>query len=141
MSPSFDTRVQKWVEHLTLFRVLRTIIGVAILLVVVASVLERFVEPETFTSLGLAFWWAVVTVSTVGYGDVVPESPVGRVIASCLMLTGLALIPTLTSATISVFMTKRSRTDREAAETERRQHEQLLQQIEARLEKIENSSS
>jgi voltage-gated potassium channel len=141
MSPSFDTRVQKWVERLTLFHVLRTIVGVAILLVIVASALERVVEPETFTSLGLAFWWAVVTVSTVGYGDVVPESPAGRVIASCPMLTGLALIPTLTSATISIFMTKRSKADREAVETERRQYQQTLEQIEARLTNIENLSS
>ena len=141
MKPNFDTRVQRWVERLTLFRVLRTIILVAVVLVVAASVLERLVEPEVFTSFGLAFWWGVVTVTTVGYGDVVPQSPMGRIIAACLMLTGLALIPTLTSATISIFMNKRRRADTEAAEEERRQHEELLRKIEARLEKIENLSS
>ncbi len=141
MSPSFDTRFQKWVERLTLFRVLRTIVGVAVCLVILAATLERLVEPDTFKSFGLSLWWAVVTVSTVGYGDVVPESPLGRVIATCLMLTGLALIPTLTSATITIFMNKRRMADRESAEVERRQYQQVLQQIEAQLKRIEDLSS
>jgi voltage-gated potassium channel len=63
-----------------------TVISVAFVLVMVAGALERIVEPDTFTSLGLAYWWAVVTVTTVGYGDVVPESTAGRLVGTGLML-------------------------------------------------------
>jgi len=136
---SVDTRVRDWVDRLTLFRALRTIVGVAVFLVIIAATLERIVEPDTFTSLGLAFWWAIVTVTTVGYGDIVPESPLGRLVASCLMLTGLSLIPTLTSVVISIFMTKRSRADREAAEKSLNQHAATLARIEKQLARIEEA--
>ena len=43
-------------------------------MIVGAAILERIVEPETFTSMGVALWWAVSTVGTVGYGDIVPHT-------------------------------------------------------------------
>src|SRR6187200_284528 len=46
---------------------LRVIIGGISVLVVVAATLERLVEPKVFTSFGLALWWAIVTIATVGY--------------------------------------------------------------------------
>jgi voltage-gated potassium channel len=138
---SLDTRIQNWVARLTLFRALRTIVGVAIFLVAVAATLERIVEPDTFTSMGLAYWWAIVTVTTVGYGDIVPESPIGRIVASLLMLTGLSLIPTLTTVVISIFLTKRSRADREAAEAGFHEHTETLARIEDRLERMEQAQS
>ena len=50
------------------------------------------------------YWWAITTVTTVGYGDVVPQDPWGRVVGALLMLTGLSLIPTLTSVTVSALI-------------------------------------
>ena len=70
------------------------------ILVLVAGALARLVEPEVFTSLGLSYWWAITTVTTVGYGDVVPQDPWGRVVGALLMLAGLSLIPTLTSVIV-----------------------------------------
>jgi hypothetical protein len=49
-----DKRFEIWYEHLTRFRAVRTIVLVAVLLVAIAGALERIVEPETFTSIGLA---------------------------------------------------------------------------------------
>ena len=73
-----STHVRTWYERLTLFRALRTIAIIVMLLVLAGGVLVRVIEPAKFTSLGLAWWWAVETVTTVGYGDVVPVSTGGR---------------------------------------------------------------
>ena len=103
-----ERRFELWYERLTLPRAVATVISVAFVLVMVAGALARIVEPDVFTSLGLAYWWAVVTVTTVGYGDVVPESPAGRIVGTMLMLTGLGLIPTLTSVTVAILVGKRT---------------------------------
>jgi voltage-gated potassium channel len=129
--------VERLVERLTLFRALRLIILAAIALVLIAGGLERVVEPSRFTSLGLAYWWAVQTVTTVGYGDVVPKSVGGRVVAGALMLVGLALIPTLTSVTISTLISKRSRQSDEEDRRARDESAATLLRIEERLEKLE----
>ncbi|HEU4942342.1 MAG TPA: potassium channel family protein, partial [Gaiellaceae bacterium] len=120
-----------------LWRAIVTVIAVATSLVAVSGLLARLVEPDTFTSLGLSYWWAVVTVTTVGYGDVVPESVAGRIVGSMLMLTGLALIPTLTSLTVSALISKRRRTDQERIERLEAEQAVVLARIEERLERIE----
>jgi voltage-gated potassium channel len=53
--------------------------------------LERDVQPATFGSVPAALWWAVVTLTTVGYGDVVPITPVGRLVAAVVMICGLGV--------------------------------------------------
>src|SRR4029453_17914022 len=93
-----------WTERLTFVRAIGTVVGIAIVLVLVAGGLVRVVEGETFTSLALSYWWAIETVTTVGYGDVVPITVSGRLVASLLMLTGIALFPTLTSVIVSTFL-------------------------------------
>ena len=110
---------------------------VAVLLVLVAGLLVRIVEPETFHSIGLAYWWAVTTVTTVGYGDVVPESSGGRVVAAMLMLTGLALIPTLTSVIVSTLLYKTRRSEQDRIERLEQEQATVLARIEERLARIE----
>ncbi|QPC47811.1 potassium channel family protein [Mangrovibacillus cuniculi] len=51
-----------------------------------------------------AIWWAIVTTTTVGYGDISPSSPVGRVLAVILMFLGIGIIGTFTSAVSGYFL-------------------------------------
>ena len=53
--------------------------------------LERDVQPETFGNVPAALWWAVVTLTTTGYGDVVPTTPLGRLVAAMVMISGLGV--------------------------------------------------
>jgi len=76
------------------------------LAVVVFGVLERIVDPKTFGSVWLGMWWAIQTVTTVGYGDVVPDQAVGKVIAAFLMLGGLSLLAVVTAAVTSGFVAR-----------------------------------
>jgi hypothetical protein len=125
-------RLTRWYERLTLWRAIRLILAIAISLVTAGAILARSVEPEVFTSFGLSLWWAVTTVTTVGYGDVVPKDTGGRLVGAVLMLTGLSLIPLITSVVVSALVSKR-------AETQREFDRQLYAEQTARLDRIERA--
>ncbi|HEV8460613.1 MAG TPA: potassium channel family protein [Gaiellaceae bacterium] len=131
MHLDIEGRLNRWIERLTLFRAVRSIILVAATLAAAASLLERLVEPKVFTSIWLAAWWACVTISTVGYGDVVPTSTGGRIVAVALMFAGISLIPLTASLVVSVLVGKRT------AATEKRLQD-MLERIEQHLARIES---
>ena len=136
MRVDVNKRFELWYERLTLPRAVATVVSVAFTLVVIAAVLERIVEPSTFGSIGISLWWAVVTVTTVGYGDVVPESTGGRLVGTALMLTGLGLIPTLTSVTVAILIGKRTRAQQQQIDRQGRDHAAALERIEKRLDDL-----
>jgi voltage-gated potassium channel Kch len=74
--------------------------------VVVFGVLERLVDPKTFHTVWAGMWWAVETVTTVGYGDIVPQQTAGRLIGGFLMLGGLSLLAVVTAAITSGFVSR-----------------------------------
>lgn len=69
-------------------------LGVVMTTVLIAGALMYLIEGEEhgFSSIPLATYWAVVTMSTVGFGDIVPHTPLGRLVASVLMVLGYAII-------------------------------------------------
>lgn len=87
------------------------VLYIVIIMLLVASAIFSQAENVSF---GNAMWWAIVTVTTVGYGDVTPHTMIGRGLAIVLMITGIGLIGTLTSAITNVV----SRTAGENAEIE-----------------------
>jgi voltage-gated potassium channel Kch len=97
-------------------------------------VLERLVEPETFPTFGDAVWWALVTVSTTGYGDVVPHTVAGKVVASFVMINALALIPALT-AIVTALLVRRRDENRYAAPP--REQAADLEEVIERLDRLE----
>ena len=72
---------------------------------VAAALIEMRVEPEGtgFDSFGDSIWWAMVTLTTVGYGDIVPQTVVGRVVAVALMFVGLAFLGAVAASLASFF--------------------------------------
>ena len=72
--------------------------------VVVFGIVEKLIDPKTFDTVWLAMWWGVQTVTTVGYGDVVPGSVAGKIVASLLMFGGLSLFAVVTGAITSAFV-------------------------------------
>lgn len=71
------------------------LLTMAILVVVAASLMysvEHAAQPDAFGSIGQSLWWAVVTMTTVGYGDVTPVTTVGRVLAALIMLLGVGIV-------------------------------------------------
>jgi voltage-gated potassium channel Kch len=73
-------------------------------LTIVAGVLIRLTDPSHIHSLGAGLWWAVQTVTTVGYGDVVPTSELGRGVGVVVMMTGLAFMTVTTAAVTNLFI-------------------------------------
>jgi voltage-gated potassium channel len=74
-----------------LFSVLVIFLMVVFLSSVAEHFLERDAQPATFGSVPAALWWAVVTLTTTGYGDVVPVTPLGRLVAALVMISGLGV--------------------------------------------------
>jgi voltage-gated potassium channel len=72
-----------------------------VLLAVVGALVMRVADPNNFPSVGLAIWWALQTVTTVGYGDVVPTTVAGRVVGGVEMVTGVAFIAFVTAGVTS----------------------------------------
>jgi len=70
----------------------------------VGGLLMRLTDPDSFPSIWSGLWWAVQTTTTVGYGDVVPQSAAGRFIATLVMLGGIGFITVSTAAIASAFI-------------------------------------
>ena len=77
------------------------------LITVAYGFLMRIVDPHDFPTVGLALWWAAATVTTIGYGDVVPTTHFGRLVASGLMIFGFASLSLFSGIVASVFVHKR----------------------------------
>jgi len=92
-----------------------------------AGILMTLLDSTEFPGLGVGLWWAVQTVTTVGYGDVAPKDAAGRLVGTLVMLEGTAFIAIVTAVITSSFVTRAQReldvaqhdealTDREAME-------------------------
>ena len=104
-------------------------IGLALTFVALAfvgAVVIRLTDEHDFPSLGLAIWWALQTVMTVGYGDVTPTTDVGRIIGGVEMVLGISFIAFLTAGVTSAVI---QRGQARAAEDEQRREEHDLRTI------------
>ena len=121
-----ELRVEMILKHHSLFRVL---IAAVITLFVGAWLVLLFEENSktgNIHSYPDALWWAIVTVTTVGYGDRYPVTEGGRIVAVVLMLLGIGLIGVLTATVASVFMKEHTDANKEAYQ---KGHDDLNQQL------------
>lgn len=109
MKQQFDTMKQ-------VIRILRgnQVVQLAVLIFIVINVTAALVfyvehrsNPDQFKSFEDALWWSLVTVATVGYGDIVPKTDLGRIFASLTILSGVILISMFTATISSVFVARK----------------------------------
>jgi voltage-gated potassium channel Kch len=103
--------------------------GTAVIVVAAALVMRVFDRERSFATMGEALWWSTQTVTTVGYGDIVPTTTTGRIVGVIVMLAGIAFAAVLTAVITSSFI---ARSQLGVGHTE-----ELIGQLEARLERIE----
>jgi voltage-gated potassium channel len=134
--PKFEQRLTS--KAMTARRAGLLIATVTVVVTIVSGVLMWVLDHEEFPNVWLGLWWAVQTVTTVGYGDVTPEDPIGRSIATIVMLTGIGFLTVVTAAITAVFVeSARRRLRDESEKTERDRHAEILE----RLERIESRLS
>jgi voltage-gated potassium channel len=85
------------------------------MLALAGAIVMWLVDSKNFSSFGLAAWWALQTVTTVGYGDVVPTTAVGKVIGSLEMVLGISFIAFLTATVTSTAIERGAAEKQEAA--------------------------
>ena len=82
------------------------IVSATFAVVIGAGVLMAVIDSTEFPTVGVGLWWAVQTVTTVGYGDVAPKDVSGRLVATLVMLEGTAFIAIVTAVITSSFVTR-----------------------------------
>ena len=117
------------------------IVVATVVIVLVSGAAIRLLDPHEYTSVWEGLWWALQTVTTVGYGDVTPENVGGRFVAGAVMLAGVSLIAIVTAAVTSSFVA-RAQAQHEAKKAPEDEHDAQgldpqLQDITARLERVE----
>jgi voltage-gated potassium channel len=111
------------------------IASVTTLMTLLAGWLMTVTDRDGFPTLGSGLWWAVQTVTTVGYGDHVPTTTAGKSIAALVMLLGIGFLTVITASITGAFVA-RSRREQHLEGVEGPSAE-LLQQIDERLARIE----
>jgi len=115
-----QTKLERWIDR----QLRRTqsprqaavvIAVVSTSITLIAGLLMTVIDHRNFPSLGSGLWWAVQTVTTVGYGDRVPTSVGGQLLAALVMLLGIGFITVITAAITSSFVS-RARLERSQGE-------------------------
>jgi voltage-gated potassium channel len=121
-------------KPLTARRAARIIASVTVSITLISGVLIHFTDSKNYPNVGVGLWWAIQTVTTVGYGDVVPTSTLGRLVAALVMVVGIGFLTVIT-AVITSALIESARRRREGATTDTLSAK--LDQLGTRLDAIE----
>ena len=119
------------------------IVSVTVATVLIGSVVVWVFDPRDFPDLGTALWFTLQTVTTVGYGDVTPTSPIGRIVAGIVMLVAIAFLTVVTALITSTFIDAAQRQRRARHDAAERATNDLIdarfQEVASRLAAIEGA--
>jgi len=113
------------VRHNQLIKALAAIFLVALFAAIGVTLFEGHVSKQ-FSSIGRGLWWALVTMTTVGYGDMVPATTPGKIIAAVVMFSGIALVSVFTAAVSSLVITRRLNEGKGLSQIRERNHIAIL---------------
>ena len=91
-------------KPLTTARTAWIISCVTVLMTIISGVLIHLTDKKNYPGIGDGLWWAIQTVTTVGYGDLVPTSTTGRFIAALVMVAGIGFLTVITAAITAAFI-------------------------------------
>ena len=130
----FERRLERVLARATTPRGAGVVIAtVTTSITVAAGLLMTVVDRDNFPSLGSGLWWAVQTVTTVGYGDDVPKTVAGQLLAALVMLLGIGFLTVITAAITSTFVSRARQTVSDPGKPTAEE----LREINERLERIE----
>jgi voltage-gated potassium channel len=136
-----ERRLERFMREPPSMRNAAGVIVVATTVVVVGSgVLISLIDNEEYPNFGIGMWWALQTITTVGYGDVAPSHVSGRLVGAALMLWGTAFIAIVTAVITSTFVARATR-DYYAAQaqdvvTDRELMERRFDELEQKLDSL-----
>jgi voltage-gated potassium channel Kch len=90
----------------TVRRAAGAIVGTTAVIVIASGLLMRVLDHREYPNIFIGMWWAIQTVTTVGYGDVTPKAIGGRIVAALVMLEGIAFVAIVTAAITSTFVAR-----------------------------------
>jgi voltage-gated potassium channel len=132
----------RWIERAVgSNRILVYLAGVTLLLSTAAGFVMRWIDESAFPTVGTGIWWAIVTFCTVGYGDVVPDSALGRFVAGIVMVFSITFITIVTALVTSALVTAEQRRRAEAEAALHPPLHEALDRIEQRLDALERRLS
>jgi len=111
------------------------------LIVVASGFLMRVLDHKEYPNIFIGMWWAIQTVTTVGYGDVTPKAVAGRIVAAFVMLEAIALVAIVTAAITSTFVARATHLQDVNAAREEKQREAEVERrfddLAERLDRLE----
>jgi voltage-gated potassium channel len=122
-------------------RIIPYLAGAIASLAIVTGFIATLVDRKDFPTFGDGIWWAIVTLGTVGYGDIVPHTAWGRVLGSVVIVFGVTFISVLFATVTAFFIATEQEEEvasaQELSNTQQAETQELLRELASRLTTIE----
>jgi voltage-gated potassium channel len=130
----FERRMSRFLrEPVSVRGAVGVIVSATAVVVLASAALMTVLDHREYHHFGRGMWWALQTVTTVGYGDVTPRQTAGRIVAAVVMFAGIALLAIVTAAVTSTFV-ERAQEAHKIAEVAEEEHQQ--DRVEARFDEL-----
>ena len=107
-------------------------LGLAVMFLVLAvlgALVMRIVDQDNFPTLGSAVWWALQTITTVGYGDIVPTTATGQAVGGIVMVLGVSFIAFLTAGVTGIVIQRGEAGEAETDRAQRERHQAIIDRL------------